>query len=91
MITLTKNELDEMIEAFDKKHQSDSHIYVVMRWGYTEEEMLAKPFQVELLLYDDNSFERLWETDWWEGEDCIEVWCILTDDDIIRRVGASRF
>lgn len=86
---VTHDELCELVDEFEEEHIDSCHIYVVMRWGYTEKEMLNSSYQVELLMYDE-PLCRVWESDWWEGETYIELFGIYTDDDFVRMAIAKK-
>ena len=86
---VTHDELCEMVGKFEEEHIDSSHIYVVMRWGYTEREMLNSSYEVQLLMYDE-PFKIVWESDWWEGETYIDLFGIYSDDDFVNIVTAKR-
>lgn len=84
---ITVEELEEKVDGFILLHPETSHIYVVMRWGYTEKEMLNSSYEIELLIYDSCYVSKpVWETDWWEGEKYIDLYGIYTDEDIIKTI-----
>lgn len=82
---MTKEELEKAVDNICAKTPC-SHVYVIMRCGYTEKEMLEKPYSIDLLLYDGcyPSADMIWETDWWEGEEYIDVWNIFDDDELLN-------
>ena len=82
---VTKNELDKIVDEYCEKNQGTCHIYVVMKWGYTEKEMLNSSYNIELLMPDyEYGYRIVWEIDWWEGEEFIDFYGIYTDEDVIR-------
>jgi len=87
LLLITAKELEEKVDSFILLHPETSHIYVVIRWGYTEKEMLNSSYQIELLIYDScYTSKPVWETDWWEGEEYIDFYGIYTDEDIIKSI-----
>lgn len=88
---VTYNELSKMVNDFAMRHTLASDFFVVLRQGYTEKDMLESPYKLEVLAWRGDGLDLIWETDWWEGEEYIELWGIYTDEDFIRFVGAHRF
>lgn len=81
-----KEEVDNYIDEFvSQQPYIPARIYVVMRCGYTEHELINETYTVELLQYYDD--EYVWDNDWYEGENYIEIYRILTDDDILLVFG----
>lgn len=58
-------------------------LYIIMRYGYTENECRDAGYSIELMEYSHYDDDYSWNNDWFEGETFIEVYAILTDDDIL--------
>lgn len=75
-------EVERYIDEFvSQQPYIPARIYVVMRCGYTEHELNNETYTVELLQYENDVF--VWDNDWYEGQKYIEIYRILTDDDIL--------
>ena len=81
-MTYTYKELNQIVDKYCEEHIDSQHIYVILRLGHTLNEMLKKRYHVEMLYYD-KPFVRVWENDFYEGEQYIDVLTILNDDDIL--------
>ena len=83
------DKLNKMTQGFAKRHTWASDFFVVVRQGHTEKEMLEFPYKLEVLEWRDNCIDLIWETDWWEGEEYIDLFGIYTDEDFLKLVGAK--
>lgn len=87
---VTYDELDKMIDYFAMSHTWAMDFFVVLRQGYTEKEMLESPYQLQVLEWGEIFPNLIWETDWWEGEQYIDLFGIYTDEDFLKLIGAKR-
>lgn len=77
-------EVDKYIDEFvTSLAYIPARIYVIMRCGYTEHELNNEDYTVEMLQHEFNYDEFAWDNDWYEGQKYIEIYRILTDDDIL--------
>ena len=82
------NDVDEYIDEFlEKLTYRPMMIYVIMRCGYTENELNKTRYQLEILEHDNYYDEYAWDNDWYEGQQFIEIARIITDDDILTAFG----
>lgn len=51
--------------------------------------MLESPYKLEVLEWQCNGIDLIWETDWWEGEEYIDLFGIYTDEDFLELIGAN--
>lgn len=80
--------VDKYIDEYlEKINYRPSMIYVIMRCGYTENELNKNHYQLEILEYDSYYDEYTWNNDWYEGQQFIEIAKIITDDDILTAFG----
>jgi len=86
---VTYDELDKITNDFAMSHTWVSDFFVVIRQGYTEKEMLESPYELEVLEWRGDGLNLIWETDWWEGEEYIDLFGIYTDEDFLKLVGAN--
>ena len=86
---VTYDKLNKMTQGFAKRHTWASDFFVVVRFGHTEKEMLESPYKLEVLEWQCNCIDLIWETDWWEGEEYIDLFGIYTDEDFLKLVGAN--
>lgn len=85
---VTYDELDKMVDDFAKSHLSTDY-FVVLRQGYTEKDMLESPYELQVLEWQDECCNLVWEYDWWEGEEYIDLFGIYTDEDFLKLIGAK--
>lgn len=86
---VTYDELNKMVDDFAMSHTWASNFFVVLRQGYTEKEMLESPYELQVLEWQCNCTDLIWETDWWEGEEYIDLFGIYTDEDFLELIGAN--
>lgn len=86
---VTYDELDKITNDFAMSHICASDFFVVLKQGYTEKEMLESPYKLEVLEWRGDGLNLIWETDWWEGEEYIDLFGIYTDEDFLKLVGAN--
>lgn len=55
---------------------------VYMRYGYTEEELQERPFALQYVSYCLIPDALVWDIDWNEGQEFIELACIVTMEEI---------
>ena len=55
---------------------------VYIRYGYTEKEMDEEPFELQYVSYCLASDTLLWHNDWDEGQEFIELACIVAMEEI---------
>lgn len=80
-LKFTKAEdFDYYIENYMLQRNTDE-LYVYLRYGYTEKEMLNSEFRNEVCCV---GFPNgvLWFVDWWEGEPFIEIASIMTREEL---------
>ena len=80
----TYDELDKMVDDFAMSHTWARDFFVVLRKGYTEKEMLESSYELEVLEWSDNFPNLVWESDWWEVEQYIDLFGIYTDKDVLQ-------
>lgn len=86
---VTYDGLDKKVDDFAMSHTWASNFFVVLRQGYTEIEMLESPYELQVLEWQCNCTDLIWETDWWEGEEYIDLFGIYTDEDFLELIGAN--
>ena len=86
---VTYDELDKMVDDFAMSHTWASDFFVVLKQGCTEKDMLESPYKLEVLEWSDDSPNLIWENDWWEGEEYIDLLGIYTDEDFLKLVGVK--
>lgn len=88
-LIFTNNDgVDKYIDEYlEKKSYRPAMIYVIMRCGYTENELNKNHYQLEILEHDNYYDEYAWNNDWYEGQQFIEIAKIFTDDDILTAFG----
>lgn len=58
-------------------------IFVIMRDGYTKNGLNASKYRIEQLDYDLEYDDYVWKYNWFNGQSYIEIYNIITDDDIL--------
>lgn len=86
---VTYDELNKMVDNFAISHTWASNFFVVLKQGYTEKEMSESPYELQVLEWQCNCIDLIWETDWWEGEEYIDLFGIYTDEDFLELIGAN--
>lgn len=86
---VTYDELNKIVDDFAISHTWASDFFVVLKQGYTEKEMSESPYELQVLEWQCNCTDLIWETDWWEGEDYIDLFGIYTDEDFLELIGAN--
>ena len=86
---VTYDKLNKMTQGFAKRHTWASDFFVVVRQGHTEKEMLDSSYELEVLEWSDDFPNLIWENDWWEGEEYIDLFGIYTDEDFLKLIGAK--
>ena len=84
---VTYDELNKLIDDFALNHTMASNLFVVLRQGYTEKEMLESSYELQVLEWYNNCTNLIWEKDWWEGEQYIDLFGIYTDEDLLKFIG----
>ena len=80
-LKFTKAEdFDYYIEDYMLQRNTDE-LYVYLRYGYTEEEMLNSAFRNQVCCAGFPT-GVLWFVDWWEGEPFIEIASIITREEL---------
>ena len=80
-LKFTKAEdFDYYIEDYMLQRNTDE-LYVYLRYGYTEEEMLNSAFRNQVCCAGFPT-GVLWFVDWWEGEQFIEIASIMTREEL---------
>lgn len=78
---------DELLAYLDifinKLNFRPSTVFVIMRDGYTKNEMETSKYHIEMVNYDHEYDDYVWENDWYEGQSVMEIYKILTEDDIL--------
>lgn len=64
-------------------------IFVIMRDGYTKNGLVASKYRIERLDYNIKYDDYEWDNDWFEGQSFIDIYAILTDDDILSAFGCQ--
>ena len=84
----SKDTFDLYVEKLEKAADYGETLYFIMRTGYTEKEMLKGRYTVEPLQYECyRQYEGyVWLNDWYEGQQYIDIMCVITDDDIIDMI-----
>lgn len=78
------DELHNYLDIFiNKLSYRPSTILVIMRDGYTKNEIEASKYHVEILNYEAECDDYVWENDWYEGQSFMAIYAIITDEDII--------
>lgn len=82
------SDVEKYIDDFlSKLPYAPATAYIIMRYGYTEKELLNDGYSIELLEYSGDYDIYVWNDDWFEGQSFIEIYAILTDDDILSVFG----
>ena len=85
MLFTSSKEFEEYVDEFiEKSDVYGSNYYIVMKAAYTEEEIRDMPYSLELLEFEGDYEGYVWQNDWYEGQEFIDLYCILTDDDILN-------
>lgn len=88
-LKFTKAEdFDYYVENYMSQKNTDE-LYVYLRYGYAEEEMLNSAFRNQVCCVGFPT-GVLWFVDWWEGESFIEIASIMTREEleiILRKKG----
>lgn len=80
-LKFTKAEdFDYYVENYMSQKNTDE-LYVYLRCGYTEEEMLNSAFRNQVCCVGFPT-GALWFIDWWEGEQFIEIASIMTREEL---------
>lgn len=78
-----KEEFNEYLDDFIIDLPVRCVLYVIMRTGYTKKELLNSNYSLERLEYNSYYDEFRWDSDWFEGQNFIEVYKIITEKDIL--------
>ena len=81
-IIINSRELDDEIHLYccDPEHVS-SFFIVIMRYAYNEKELYKNRFEALCFEYDYAGIQ--WEYDWYEGQEKIQLFAILEEQDIV--------
>lgn len=63
---------------------------VYMSYGYTEEELQEKPFELQYVSYCLVDDTLVWDNDWNEGQEFIELANIITMEEIERKIAMGK-
>lgn len=86
---VTYDELNKMVNEYAMCRTWSSDFFVVLKQGHTEKDMLESPYELQVLEWQCNCTDLIWEHDWWEGEEYIDLFGIYTDEDFLKLVGAN--
>ena len=85
MLFTNRKEFEEYVDKFiEKDNVYGSNYYIIMKAAYTEEEIRDMPYSLELLEFEGDYEGYVWQNDWYEGQEFIDLYCILTDYDILN-------
>lgn len=56
---VTYDKLNKMTQDFAKRHTWESDLFVVVRQGCTEKEMLESPYKLEVVEWQDGGIEPI--------------------------------
>ena len=79
---INSRELDDEIHLYcDESDHISPYYIVIMRYAYDEKELYKERFEALCLEYDYCGIQ--WEYDWYEGQEKIQLFAILEEQDII--------
>lgn len=82
-IFTNENDFNEYLDEFISKLSDRQTLYVIMRAGYSDKEVHMFEYCIETLEYDAYYDEYTWNNDWFEGQCFIDVYKIITENDIL--------
>lgn len=59
-------------------------LYIIMRSGYSMNDILDSDYNMELLEYD--SGEHVWLHDWYEGQNFIEIYDYYRESEVLHKL-----
>lgn len=78
----------EYTETIEKQYDRyKSEIYYLMRFGYTLQECQKERFMLIRTEIDWDNSIFVWDWDWYEGQQFIELYDVVSDLDIIKMIG----
>ena len=78
-----EEDFNEYLDDFIIDLPFRNDLYVILRTGYTKNELLNSNYSLERLEYNSYYDDFSWDNDWFEGQKFIEVYKIITEKDIL--------
>ena len=86
---MSKKEFNMIVNAFCNGNYCD--IYVIFKYAYTEKELEKERYELrrlDLECFGANDI-HVWDTDWDEGQEFIDLHAIYTEDDLLNLILAK--
>lgn len=79
------NNYDAFCERINNISEDECEdLYVIMRTGYSMNDILESNYSLEILQYDCG--ERVWLHEWYEGQNYIEIYDYYRESEILHKL-----